>query len=235
MKAFLTVGDTLLYWTKSILQEASVSSKKSFLPEVGVSLPVDYQKHFVPIAICNPYRIRTQKDYFSETVGLRSSLLKMNSIPSCEGSHFVQNEDPLKFAHSLDDLVYRVYPLPDSLHNAIFDFGSINPDVETRYIKKMINNDLKMLSTESQKLGVFLCVKSHSFLRNIFGPECVSLRDVSRFTRVVLQVLNLINGMEFRNPTQRYQVCTVLALSYCYVMRLAIVMIRHIFAKELLL
>ena len=77
------------------------------------------------------------------------------------------------------DLVYTVNPMPHSLLNYVFDFGSLNPEDEKRYIKNMVNSiiseeDLSSLSTE-------LIVIAQNFIRDKNGVSSVSLREIRRF------------------------------------------------------
>jgi hypothetical protein len=45
-------------------------------------------------------------------------------------------KDPLK------NLVYRVHPLPESMIDAVFDFGALSPENEKLYIKAMLHRAL---------------------------------------------------------------------------------------------
>ena len=75
----------------------------------GKKLP----ENIVFIGAVNPYRKSKQK-----RVGL-----KINN----------NNEN-----YEESDLVYIVNPMPHSLLNYVFDFGSLNSDDEKRYIKNMV-------------------------------------------------------------------------------------------------
>ena len=106
------------------------------------------------IGACNPYRIREE-----------------NKV-KCGLSH---PDD--KF----DELVYLVKLMPQSLMYYVFNFGSINEEDESKYIKSIIskhfNNDEEKLKEETKNV-ISSC---HKFLRKKFDLSVVSLREISRF------------------------------------------------------
>ena len=55
----------------------------------------------------------------------------------------------MKKKNKLNNLVYTVNPLPHSLLNFIFDFGSLQPEDEKKYIK---NTVVSILSKIDEKL-----------------------------------------------------------------------------------
>ena len=78
-----------------------------------------------------------------------------------------------------NDLVYTVNPMPHSLLNFVFDFGSLNPDDEKKYIQNMVKTvifDLKL-----SELATELIAKSQNFIREKNGVSSVSLREIRRF------------------------------------------------------
>ena len=79
----------------------------------------------------------------------------------------------------LDNLVYTVNPMPHSLLNYVFDFGSLNSDDEKKYIKHMVKDiineeDLSIFTTE-------LISTAQNFIRDNNGVSSVSLREIRRF------------------------------------------------------
>ena len=112
--------------------------------------------NIVFIGAVNPYRKAKQK-----RVGL-----KINN-----------NNDNDKFTES--DLVYTVNPMPHSLLNFVFDFGSLNPEDEKKYIENMVKNvifDMKLSS-----LATDLIISAQNFIREKNGNSSVSLREIRRF------------------------------------------------------
>ena len=96
----------------------------------------------------------------------------------------------VKYGLSRDDdnkneLVYLAQPLPQSLFFYVFSFGSINEEDEKRYIFSILG---KLFTEKEKKLheitsdAIFKC---HKYLREIFYPSVVSLREISKFCKVV--------------------------------------------------
>ena len=110
-------------------------------------------ENIIFIGAVNPYRKAKQK-----RVGLK----------------IIQND-----YYEESDLVYTVNPMPHSLLNYVFDFGSLNPDDEKKYIENMIkqtisNQKLYLLATE-------LVATAQNFIRKENGISSVSLREIRRF------------------------------------------------------
>ncbi|CAK9251645.1 unnamed protein product [Sphagnum jensenii] len=161
------------------------------------------------LAALNPYRLRKKK----EEMGLTFNL----------GHNPV--DDPMS------RLVYRVHPIPPTLKDFIFDFGSLEPETELLYIQSMVTNDKELLLTlqssadeqlvlEDQKLMSILIHKSQEYVRSIEGdPSVVSLRDVKR-TVVLMKWFytewpdELLTGSQV-TPVARALVLS-LAHAYCY-------------------
>lgn len=85
-------------------------------------------------------------------------------------------------------LVYLVKPLPESLLNFVFYFGSLKENQEKEYIKSILSNEIKTeLDEKRGKELLFTTVeaisKSHEFLRSHNQVYSVSLRDIRRFCR----------------------------------------------------
>ena len=100
----------------------------------GVPLP----ENIAFIAACNPYRIREKKDGV-EKIGLdinqahnQKKQLNQKEIQEIESSR-------------LNDLVYRVNPLPHSLLNFVFYFGKLKPEDEINYIKSIIKQVIEKI------------------------------------------------------------------------------------------
>ena len=77
------------------------------------------------------------------------------------------------------DLVYTVNPMPHSLLNYVFDFGSLNSEDEKRYIKNMV---IEVISEEElSDFTTELIAISQNFIREKNGVSAVSLREIRRF------------------------------------------------------
>ena len=110
------------------------------------------------IGACNPYRKNLQK------------------IEIC--GYERETEDHV-------DLIYQVQPLPQSLLNFVYSFGALNPEEEKKYIYIIIKNLFKEGEEklhEATKEVIFNC---HKFLKEAFDTSVVSLREISRFIKIV--------------------------------------------------
>ena len=127
--------------------------------------PLD--NRFIYIAACNPYRISKKENTVFNIL--------------------------YKKQHKKKNLVYTVNPLPISLLNFVFNFGSLKENDELEYIKSMVSgttnklieklND-RNLSKEKDKIinvetkSVELCQK---YMKQNNDISIVSLREVNRF------------------------------------------------------
>jgi hypothetical protein len=107
------------------------------------------------VAACNPFRL---KNKVSMQIGLKSK----------------KDRGTLRLA-------YTVKPLPISLMNFVFDFGSLRDDDEKRYIECMLNA-INLRDYEHQQLCLDCLVVSQSFIKQKEESSSVSLRDIKRFT-----------------------------------------------------
>ena len=89
------------------------------------------------------------------------------------------------------DLVYNVNPMPHSLLNYVLDFGSLSPNDEEKYIKKMINKEIK--DNNFLDIAKELIIKAQNFIRDSLGISSVSLREVERFIIFYKFFLNYLN------------------------------------------
>ena len=86
-------------------------------------------------------------------------------------------------------LVYLVKPLPDSLLNFVFYFGSLKESQEKDYIKSILNNEINITELdeiqgkELLNRTVIAISKSQEFFRSHNQVYSVSLRDIRRFCR----------------------------------------------------
>ena len=77
------------------------------------------------------------------------------------------------------DLVYTVNPMPHSLLNYVFDFGSLNSEDEKKYIKHMVKNIIK--EDDLCNFTTELIFIAQNFIREKNGISSVSLREIKRF------------------------------------------------------
>ena len=172
-------------------------------------------RKLVLLAACNPYKLRPQES--ATTAGLESKTT----------------------TDEYSELVYRVHPLPEAMVDYVWDYGSLTPQDEKAYIKRMVHS----LPHEDQNVLVELLAESQNFIRETEKNHfCVSLRDVRRCILLVEWFMDMIKQrarVKKRKPTpvipehlKRYQSLSqsydgkpeiksiVLALAHCYLSRL---------------
>ena len=87
------------------------------------------------LAALNPYRKRNSKKN-KATPGLVYQLHSKSEV----------------FSDPMSDLVYRVHPIPSTLRDFIFDFGSLSDKDEKKYIKSMISSTFQGLLQKRREL-----------------------------------------------------------------------------------
>ena len=188
--------------------------------------PID--ERYVFIAACNPYRLLSKESKIDNVLYHKKAKKKK--------------------------LVYSVNPLPHSLLNFVFNFGSLKDEDEKKYIESMIKepteslfqNDIINSKDECKKLiklqidVISLC---QNFMKDNNDVSIVSLREVNRyiiFFKFFIEFIKKRNTNEnnskdeeeiisyYRNKT-RYDIyiCGVnLAIYICYYLRLPDKIIR---------
>ena len=161
-------------------------------------------ENIIFIAACNPYRLLTKKMKESGLV------------------YYNMKED-----NKLNNLVYTVNPIPHSLLNFVFDFGSLRKEDEIKYISNTIyekvsafrkkhligninENELKDITNDITE-SIVIC---HDFLRNIFDKSSVSMREIRRFG------LFFEFFMKYLDSDKKIQYSLNMTLYLCYYLRL---------------
>ena len=140
-------------------------------------------ERFIFLAACNPYRIMTKK-------------MRENGLVYYN----------MKERSKLNDLVYTVNPLPHSLLNFIFDFGSLKPEDEKKYIKNTVisllnkiknkieenisENELNNLQEEILE-SIVIC---HDYIKTIYDKSSVSMREIRRFGKFFEYFISFFKG-----------------------------------------
>jgi len=164
-------GKNKLIWV--FLDEINTCNSLGLITEIICNhtyLGKKIDERFIFLAACNPYRIMTNK-------------MRENGLVYYN----------MKEKNKLNNLVYTVNPLPHSLLNFIFDFGSLKFEDEKKYIINTIisllekinstykidisNNELNYLKNEIID-SIIIC---HEYLRSIFDQSSVSMREIRRF------------------------------------------------------
>ena len=81
------------------------------------------------------------------------------------------------------DLVYLIYPLPQSLLYYVFNFGRIGDNDEKIYIYNMIEKLFSKDEKHLYEITTEAISECHKFLRKIYDPSIVSLREIERFSK----------------------------------------------------
>eukprot|EP01034_Spumella_vulgaris_P021951 gene21951-28030_t len=190
------------------LDEINTCSELGFINSIichrvlpGVRIP----KCVSFFAACNPFKRRVGE--VGKRVGLATKTMG-------------------NYASKGDGLVYRVKPLPETMLDYIWDFGSLTPQDEKLYIAKFIGQ----LATECRvevipaiKVLVEQIAMSQSFIRQFYTAGTVSMRDVRRvkilFAWFLKHKLPLKDRESGHHLKKAYR-CIVLALAQCYRCRL---------------
>ena len=160
------------------------------------------------IAACNPYRLRPPDSI--STAGLDGKIV----------------------ADEYSRLVYRVHPLPETMIDFVWDYGSLNTTDERAYIGRMVEG----ITGNANKLLVELLCTSQEYIREIENTRyCVSLRDAHRCIILVkwfkdtLQKRKDLPLSSFKDSQKYHRAARklppqirsfVLALAHCYQTRL---------------
>ena len=178
--------------------------------------------NFVFLGACNPYRVLNKK--------MRES-----------GLVYYNTKDKNK----LNNLVYSVNPLPHSLLNFVFDFGSLRPEDERKYIHNTIvsiiesimeNNIIKNISNpELEELiekiieGIVRC---HKFIREKYDKSSVSMREIRRFGIFFEYFIKYFSNMNYSDYKKMF-LSLNMTLYLCYYLRLNDKMYRKELAEQL--
>lgn len=179
--------------------------------------------NLVFIAACNPYRLRP------DGMILTSGLSEKTSTDE------------------YSRLVYRVHPLPETMIDYVWDYGSVSPEDERRYIARMVEG---VFDNKHVRLLVEVLFSSQRLIRDFEQtPFCVSLRDVHRcivlmnWFHGILQEREKLAPAKIPTHIQGYYEQTrsislevrsvVLALAHCYQSRLQTAKKRKEFCSEI--
>ena len=159
-------------------------------------------------------------------------------------------------------LVYAVNPMPITLLNFVFNFGSLNGEDEKKYIQSMITGNInKILNNEIKDKDIITkiinigteCVKlCHNYLKDNNDASIVSLREVNRYNNFVdifFKYINLRKEKKILNNSKNEEkifkfykskskidllICSMnLSLFICYYLRLPNKDSRTVLEKQL--
>ena len=176
--------------------------------------------NLVFIAACNPYRLRPPGKM--STAGLSGKTI----------------------TDEYSKLVYRVHPLPETMIDFVWDYGSLSKNDERAYISRMVEG----ITGNPNNLLVDLLCTSQEYIREVDkSPYCVSLRDAHRcivlvkwFKETLQQRSHL--PLPKHKDSHYYDAIAcgfsdrersfVLALAHCYQSRLPTTEARQVYRKH---
>ena len=166
-------------------------------------------KNFIFLGACNPYRMLTKK--------MRESGLVYYNMKET--------------SNKLNNLVYTVNPLPHALLNFVFDFASLQPEDEKKYITNTIVSILDKIESEGKINNINQNEKNilkdeiiesivicHDFIRAKYDKSSVSMREIRRFGIFFEYFLNHFKRYESTYKKMKYSLNLTLYL--CYYLRL---------------
>ena len=143
--------------------------------------------NLVFISACNPYR-KIKTKIKEKKNGIEIQLAYKNTDK-------INEKEKIKIEKLSNlDLVYKVNPLPHSLLNYVFDFGSIGKEDEKKYIDIMIKQSIEKIFNECKEklseeeltkiknITKNMIIESQNFLREFNDISSVSLREIRRYT-----------------------------------------------------
>ena len=145
------------------------------------------------VCACNPYRIKS-KGFDEENIGIKR-----------------KNQGNVK--NSAFKLLYTVYPLPETMLNYVWDFGSLEAEAEKMHIDIIIGG----IDLPQQLLA--LLANAVFRLQRYFKDEdssSVSLRDVQRY-KTICQYFQAHPNPTSLSPERP----GILALVHCYYLRIS--------------
>ncbi|OUM67355.1 hypothetical protein PIROE2DRAFT_58828 [Piromyces sp. E2] len=158
------------------------------------------------IAACNPYRLDTRN---KEVIGLYD-----------------------ESKHSVRKLVYSVNPLPISLLNFVFDFGTPGKGDIKRYISNMVFQILqnlisnKNILNEIQRIAENSIFEAHEFIQTNYEISSVSLREIRRWGILYEWFIKLLKNPYVKENLELYQEERIylfslnLSIYLCYYIRI---------------
>ena len=184
--------------------------------------------NIVFIAACNPYRKITR----------------------------TMEQNGLKYPGTQErKLVYTVNPLPFSLLNFVFDFGSLTEIDEKKYIDSIIHETLKKYYDDEnntqykqlKELALNSLSFSHKFIKDKGDVSSVSLREIRRFNiffdyfveyfnkKIDYYNENEIKKNEYENfiDFDKYKNAIILSIFICYYLRICDKEIKASFEREI--
>ena len=217
--------ETILFFDEANTTEAVYAIKEIMCDETVRGKPFA-DSGLKIVAACNPYRTHTDEVIEAmEKSGLGFHVKSENVCDTFDGK-------PMRH------LVYRVISLPPSMHPLVWDFGQLNNDTESVYIKQMVLQlqtdmnqieNLPPLNKQTVNTITRVITASQAYMREQRDVcRFVSLRDAERtiqsfkwFYEHLLFLNPMIEKLKEEDFFQRTNVsygirALILSLSICY-------------------
>jgi hypothetical protein len=121
-------------------------------------------------------------------------------VAACNPFRISVNNSRVGLVHESSAVIlsHRVYPIPQTLIDYIWDFGQLSEEVETDYIICMMQDKVNEYTrdTYDQEMLAQCVVTCQSFLRQTDTDSSVSLRDVQRFSDMYKYFFGLLRVAE---------------------------------------
>ena len=147
-------------------------------------------------------------------------------------------------------LVYTVNPLPFSLLNFVFNFGSLTKEDEEKYIKSIIEETMNkyLIDDELKNMAQKALVFSHDFIKRKSDVSSVSLREIRRFNIFFDYFViyyekkeefisennkNKDNSSKKLELPEKYKNCIMLSIFICYYLRISNPYYQNSFEREI--
>ena len=166
--------------------------------------------NMVFLGACNPQRRREQKDELDDDMSIKKYHLDFLRLTSGVTS----------------SLLYSVVPIPESMLEHVWDYGSLSEGNEKSYIKAVLNGCKNLTSKQTWFECIINAIStSQTFFRQRDDKSSVSLRDVARFCRFYKWFYEFPDQFKDQNqsPLKHYDTterASLLALFFCYYFRL---------------
>ena len=147
-------------------------------------------------------------------------------------------------ADPLAGLVYRVHPVPVTLQDFVFDFGTLARDAEKLYVRSIVGNALsdmislpklrarkdtkgqtkandavRCFDEEVQLLSDIICGAQIYVREKVGDPSATSLRDVARCMKLMAWFVKHVNP-KVKTYYDKTPISFILALAFVYMYRL---------------
>lgn len=164
------------------------------------------------LAALNPYRRRKERQVSTGLVYHQSERQRAQS--------------------TMESLVYRVHSIPRTLHEFVFDFGSLDPETESHYIHAMVKAQISTHHRGCVQAITSMIASAHKYVREVeLDASAVSLRDVKR----TIDLLRFFDrkGFGSGSPNKDVNICSPIILAICHVYYFRLAQHRQFFLNQM--